>query len=106
MVFLFCCCCKQTQDEDTAKSDLKKVKYRRKTSFHKAACGNETCTICLEEFEPSEEIKLTPCNHGYHPDCLEHWMRERSNCPMCQAPLKKDTSDENTPLLRSYTIDV
>lgn len=42
----------------------------------------------------------------FHFSCLTNWMRERSNCPMCQAPLKKDNSDENTPLMRSFTLDV
>ena len=34
----------------------------------------KSCAICLEDFEPSEEVMLTPCNHMFHEDCIVPWL--------------------------------
>jgi len=42
-----------------------------------------TCMICLEEFE--EEISTVarlPCDHIFHSDCMERWLRRDNRCPL------------------------
>jgi len=46
-------------------------------------CFGTTCMICLEEFE--EEISTVarlPCDHIFHTDCMEHWLRRDNRCPL------------------------
>jgi hypothetical protein len=45
-----------------------------------------TCSICIEDFEPGERIRILPkCKHAYHTDCLLPWLTERhGNCPLCK----------------------
>lgn len=102
----FLCCCVKSSEDDTPKKSVKTVKYKKASRTRKSTCGNEICTICLEEFQNDEEIKLAQCNHGYHKDCLANWLTVKSNCPMCQTRLRNDDFDEHEPLLRSYRIDV
>jgi hypothetical protein len=44
------------------------------------------CSICLEEFEDGEMVRLLPhCSHGFHTDCILPWLTERQGCcPMCK----------------------
>ena len=43
------------------------------------------CTICLEDFKPGDKLKVLPCGHEYHKDCIEPWLLEKSSlCPLCK----------------------
>ena len=52
-------------------------------------CDNltcDTCSICLEKFGDSDEIKILNCSHIYHKNCLGTWLNNNNNnCPMCRA---------------------
>jgi RING-like zinc finger len=43
------------------------------------------CAICLEEFADKEKVRVLPCKHRFHEDCLVPWLTERhSSCPLCK----------------------
>lgn len=51
-------------------------------------CLNETCAICLDDFEAGQRIKVLPCSHGFHIDCIDPWLNERSeHCPVCKSSI-------------------
>lgn len=44
-----------------------------------------TCIICLENYEPGEKLRLLPCQHRYHRDCIGQWLGNRRRlCPVCK----------------------
>ncbi|OJD33120.1 ring finger domain [Diplodia corticola] len=46
------------------------------------------CTICTEEFEPGQDVRLLPCNHKFHPECIDPWLLNVSGtCPLCRIDL-------------------
>ena len=45
---------------------------------------NTDCPICLIEFENDDMIHKLPCNHIYHPDCINEWIHINSICPVCR----------------------
>ncbi|KAL5021499.1 hypothetical protein ScPMuIL_000654 [Solemya velum] len=49
---------------------------------------NDTCPVCLDEFNRKENIAVCPCYHGFHVKCLMEWLRHRNTCPMCKAPVQ------------------
>jgi hypothetical protein len=44
------------------------------------------CSICIEEFEDGERIRLLPrCGHAFHTECILPWLCERQGCcPLCK----------------------
>ncbi|KAL6003302.1 hypothetical protein ACLOJK_023525 [Asimina triloba] len=57
--------------------------------IHLHKSSNEAqCSICLSSFQEEEKVKLLPnCNHGFHPECVDMWLRTHSSCPLCRASL-------------------
>jgi len=46
---------------------------------------NASCPICLENFEEDIRIKLLPCDHGFHKECIEPWIADhKDSCPICR----------------------
>ncbi|ETM34486.1 hypothetical protein L914_18447 [Phytophthora nicotianae] len=45
----------------------------------------ETCPICLDDFEDGADVKVLPCQHFFHVDCINPWLEGRSGrCPLCK----------------------
>lgn len=43
------------------------------------------CAICLEDFKKGEEcLVFNVCGHTFHCDCIDHWLQEKPNCPICR----------------------
>lgn len=34
------------------------------------------CAICQLDYEPSDMVKVLPCRHCYHPDCVGAWLAD------------------------------
>ena len=48
-----------------------------------------TCSICLEEIELKDAVKVKVCGHIFHKNCITQWVDLRNNCPMCRTVIKK-----------------
>lgn len=45
------------------------------------------CAICLEEWVKAKEM---PCEHRFHGECIERWLRIHGSCPVCRFSLPAD----------------
>lgn len=58
--------------------------------------GNLGCPICTEDFAKGQEVRVLPCNHKFHPDCVDPWLLNVSGtCPLCRTNLGPDESEEH-----------
>lgn len=58
----------------------------------------EKCTICLCELEETVNKYTNVCNHFYHKGCIERWLKNSSNCPICKSkiPINKELFPDYT----------
>ena len=42
------------------------------------------CSICLENFDVGQKVSELSCNHLFHKECVEQWMQNNHNCPLCR----------------------
>jgi len=41
------------------------------------------CSICTDDFERGQDVRLLPCNHKFHPACIDPWLLNVSGtCPL------------------------
>jgi len=57
----------------------------------------ETCAICFEELGQNE-IRILPCIHKFHKNCVDGWVKDKNTCPMCRKKVRQgdDTVVHNT----------
>ncbi|KAK4949254.1 hypothetical protein LTR10_011870 [Elasticomyces elasticus] len=53
------------------------------------------CTVCVSNFEVSEEVVTMPCAHLFHIECLSSWMVQGHECPNCRYKLAAAVDDED-----------
>ncbi|KAI9802895.1 MAG: hypothetical protein M1825_002126 [Sarcosagium campestre] len=47
------------------------------------------CSICTEDFVKGEDVRVLPCDHQYHPACIDPWLLNVSGtCPLCRIDLR------------------
>lgn len=45
------------------------------------------CPICLSSWVSGDVIKVTPCDHAFHEECLGGWLRTARTCAICRCDL-------------------
>ncbi|CAL5187427.1 unnamed protein product [Lathyrus oleraceus] len=46
---------------------------------------DNVCSICLCEYKPMDTLRSIPqCNHHFHADCIDVWLKMNATCPLCR----------------------
>ncbi|KAK0125864.1 E3 ubiquitin-protein ligase rnf13 [Cadophora gregata] len=83
-------------DEDERVESIN-IDQSSKIAFQATVDENQ-CAICISDFVADEEVRVLPCNHRYHPECIDPWLLNISGtCPICRYDLRpNDPNAENT----------
>ncbi|MED6132012.1 hypothetical protein PIB30_015376 [Stylosanthes scabra] len=47
--------------------------------------NDNLCSICLCEYQPKETLRTIPeCNHYFHANCIDGWLKMNATCPLCR----------------------
>ncbi|CUV06554.1 unnamed protein product [Cryptosporidium hominis] len=60
--------------------------YLSSGSTHKSK-NNYSCVICLNNICDEDLVRKLPCRHIYHFNCIDEWVKIKSNCPLCNINL-------------------
>ncbi|KAK4270301.1 hypothetical protein QN277_023352 [Acacia crassicarpa] len=78
-----------------APSVVSDVKYQ--TDAHVKEIGSE-CPVCLSVFSDGEEVRqLSVCKHSFHASCIDMWLSNHSNCPICRATVAVKRPNTTAP---------
>ncbi|KAL3666759.1 hypothetical protein V7S43_008380 [Phytophthora oleae] len=50
------------------------------------ASENACCSVCLSTFQVDGRVRMMPCFHRFHPECIDPWLQEKALCPICKFP--------------------
>ncbi|CAH8323149.1 unnamed protein product [Eruca vesicaria subsp. sativa] len=60
---------------------------------------SQECSVCLNEFQEEEKLRIIPnCSHLFHIDCIDIWLQNNANCPLCRTRVSCDTSFPPDPV--------
>ncbi|KAJ0546771.1 putative transcription factor C2H2 family [Helianthus annuus] len=66
------------------------------------------CIVCLSEVTLGDRYAiLERCRHEFHVDCVEAWLKDHPNCPLCRTPIFGAVENTHKPrfyLKKSYEI--
>ena len=41
------------------------------------------CSVCTDDFTKGQDVRVLPCNHKFHPECIDPWLLNVSGtCPL------------------------
>jgi hypothetical protein len=56
------------------------------------------CAVCHEDL--TEKATLMPCGHLFNKECIEEWLKQHNQCPVCRHELPTDDVDYEARKLR------
>lgn len=73
------------------KSQLSPIENEWFEMIHHDWPMNDSCPICLDEFNQNEVLNELPCGHCYHIACIQPWLQYRSPCcPLCKLDVREE----------------
>ncbi|KAL9980243.1 hypothetical protein ACROYT_G008802 [Oculina patagonica] len=58
---------------------------------------NSKCVICLEKFKDGQDVRIVPCRHEFHKDCVDPWLLSNYTCPLCMLNIVEREGTTNKP---------
>lgn len=46
--------------------------------------GDGECAVCQSDFEGMDRVRLLPCKHTFHCECIDPWLAKSTCCPTCR----------------------
>ncbi|KAJ8245441.1 hypothetical protein GJAV_G00270790 [Gymnothorax javanicus] len=82
----------EMQGPAVAKSSLSRREIQRlpTKAFDPAhSAGKTECQICCSSYAEGEQLRMLPCLHDYHVQCIDRWLKESSTCPICRVDVSE-----------------
>jgi len=83
--------------EEIEKSGLEIIRASMLEEYEKqgrvASNCIDRCLVCLDDYNPEDELRVLTCKHTFHQGCVDRWLETgRNNCPACRT---KGVGNEN-----------
>merc|ERR1740123_2079407 len=54
-----------------------------------------SCAICMQQYKIGDELRILPCKHEFHCECVDKWLPMKKICPLCRHDVTKKMTSEN-----------
>jgi hypothetical protein len=61
------------------------------TSIFREGDPKGQCSVCLMDFEPGDSLRTMECSHRFHMACVDQWLAQSGQCPVCKKPVGADS---------------
>lgn len=51
---------------------------------------HKQCYVCLTEYSNAERLRILPCFHRFHSECIDEWIKSNPTCPLCRVQVEID----------------
>ncbi|XP_073168881.1 RING finger protein 215 isoform X3 [Lepidochelys kempii] len=65
-------------------SALKTRRYHPGKHHWSQAHDIDSCAVCLDQFHKNQCLRVLPCSHEFHRDCVDPWLLLQQTCPLCK----------------------
>jgi len=71
--------------EQSVINSIPMIHYKSEKKDYGELGISSECAFCLSEFQEDEKLRVIPnCNHLFHIDCVDVWLQNNANCPLCR----------------------
>lgn len=87
---------------DSDNNMIKSVDYYKQRIEKKINLTDDsdtTCCICLTQYENKERLRLLDCDHHFHQECCDKWLKINKTCPLCRQPIDCNDLHSGTTLV-------
>ncbi|XP_076853964.1 RING finger protein 215 isoform X3 [Brachyhypopomus gauderio] len=65
---------------------LKRLSVLQTRTYRQAKVRSDTdsCAVCLEQYSNNQCLRVLPCLHEFHKDCVDRWLLLQQTCPLCK----------------------
>ena len=57
---------------------------RKALIIRTAGDTKRVCVICLDQYRDGDSLRVLPCRHLFHKECVDLWFAKRVLCPVCK----------------------
>ena len=61
----------------------------------KAKDNDGECSICIDDFQIGQKMRVLNCGHRFHLFCIDVWLMQHTSCPLCKADFNRNNELNN-----------
>merc|ERR1712130_711848 len=55
-----------------------------------------SCAICMQQYKEGDTLRILPCSHEFHSECVDKWLPMKKICPLCRHDITKKVANNDS----------
>jgi N-acetylneuraminic acid mutarotase len=57
------------------------------------------CAVCMDDYNQGDELRILPCRHRFHSECVDPWLKQNKSCPLCKHEVDQECTTQSKAFL-------